>query len=425
MNVKNPKPKDQLDTESGVSPVFLVASNRNYRLMWGVGFSAMQARMMAVLVSGYLVLKLTDSVFLTQLAGVAFLLPQVFMGIFTGLVADTFDRRKVVLVAFIIDFVMFAFLGTLLFLGLANEIIVFGISFLIGISFNLDMVARRTMVIDIVGKDLLTTAVSLDNLNMTIGGLLGPVIAGILLQVLSEDHFYNVAFIYMLIASLYLVAIFFLIRIRLEWAQIHNSFALRRSYRFVAEGFREVISNRAIVGVLGITVLMNVAFFSFKPMIPVFAEKVLFVDPAAMGFLGGASGIGSLFGSIFIAAKRNIRSKSAYYSAGTLISLALLIIFSFSRSYPLSLVLLILAGVSTSAFGAMQATLILLSAKEEMRGRAMGILSLAIGAEPIGGILLGVLAESLGPSDAVGVVAVAGFILTVGWVIVAKQMRRL
>ena len=170
---------------------------------------------------------------------------------------------------------------------------------------------------------------------------------------------------------------------------------------------------------------MNVAFFSFKPMIPVFAEKVLFVDPAAMGFLGGASGIGSLFGSIFIAAKRNIRSKSAYYSAGTLISLGLLIIFSFSRSYPLSLVLLILAGVSTSAFGAMQATLILLSAKEEMRGRAMGILSLAIGAEPIGGILLGVLAEILGPSDAVGVVAVAGFILTVVWVIVAKQMRRL
>ena len=425
MTVENPNAQEYPDPGLEISPVLALASNRNYRLMWGVGFSAVHARMMAVLVSGYLVLGLTNSVFLTQLAGVSFLLPQVFMGIFSGLVADAFDRRKVVLVTFIIDFLLFGCLGTLLFLGLANEMIVLGISFLIGISFNLDMVARRTMVIDIVGKDLLTTAVPLDNLNMTIGSLSGPVIAGVVLKLFSEEHYYNVALIYMLIATLYLVAIFFLRKISLERTHQGNSFDLRNSYRFVTDGFREVLSDRAIVGVLGITVLMNVSFFSFKPMIPVFAEKVLYVDPVAMGLLAGASGFGSLFGSIFIAAKRNIRSKSAYYSGGTLLSLGLLFLFSFSRNYPVSLILQVLSGVSTAAFGAMQATLILLYAKEEMRGRAMGILSLAIGAEPIGGILLGVLAEILDPGIAVGLVTGTGLILTVGWVIVAKEMRRL
>ena len=101
MTVENPNAQIHPDTGLGISPVFALASNRNYRLMWGVGFSAVHARMMAVLVSGYLVLGLTNSVFLTQLAGVSFLLPQVFMGIFSGLVADAFDRRKVVLVTFI------------------------------------------------------------------------------------------------------------------------------------------------------------------------------------------------------------------------------------------------------------------------------------------------------------------------------------
>ncbi|MEE2701191.1 MAG: MFS transporter [Chloroflexota bacterium] len=425
MTVENPNAQSHPDTGLGISPVFALASNRNYRLMWGVGFSAGPARRRAVRPPPPAPPGLTNSVFLTQLAGVSFLLPQVFMGIFSGLVADAFDRRKVVLVTFIMDFLLFGCLTALLFLGLANEMVVLGISFLVGISFNLDMVARRTMVIDIVGKDLLTTAVPLDNLNMTIGSLSGPVIAGVALKLFSEEHYYNVALIYMLIATLYLVAIFFLLKIRIKPTNQDNSFDLRGSYRFVAEGFREVLSDKAIVGVLGITVLMNVSFFSFKPMIPVFAEKVLYVDPVAMGLLAGASGLGSLFGSIFIAAKRNIRSKSAYYSGGTLLSLGLLFLFSFSRNYPASLILQVLSGVSTAAFGAMQATLILLYAKEEMRGRAMGILSLAIGAEPIGGILLGVLAEILDPGSAVGLVTGTGLVLTVGWVIVAKEMRRL
>ena len=84
-------------------PVFQVLADRNYRVMWVVGLCVMLARMMAVLVSGYLVLQLTGSVFLTQMAGVAFLLPQVFMGVFTGVIADAFDRRKLVFGAFVID----------------------------------------------------------------------------------------------------------------------------------------------------------------------------------------------------------------------------------------------------------------------------------------------------------------------------------
>ena len=250
------------------------------------------------------------------------------------------------------------------------------------------MVVRRSFVIDIVGKEMLTSAVSLDTVNMTVAVLLGPVLAGVLLEGIPEDGFVNVAIIYSLIASFYVAAVVLILRVKPQIREKAN-ISLKQTLAFISEGFREVSRSRAMVGVLGVTVLMNLAFFPFMPLIPVFAKKVLMVEPAAMGLLGAASGVGSLVGATFIASRGNIQRKSIYYYGGTLISMGILAVFSLSTSFPLSLALLMLAGATISGFGTMQATLILISAREEMRGRAMGILSLAIGAEPIGGIMLG------------------------------------
>ena len=405
-------------------PIIQVVANRDYRLLWAAGLFAMLARWIALLVSGYLVLQLTDSIFLTQMAGVAFLLPQTFMGVFTGVIADAYDRRTVIGVAFIANALLFALLAALVFSETATAPRILAINFLIGVSFNVDMVVRRTFVIDIVGKEMLTSAVSLDTVNMTVAVLVGPVLAGVLLEVIPESGFANVASIYSLIASCYVAAVVLIIRVKPQLRQKAN-ISLKQTLAFISEGFREVSRSRAMVGVLGVTVLMNLAFFPFMPMIPVFAEKVLEVEPAAMGLLGGASGVGSLFGATFIAARGNIQRKSVYYYGGTLLSLGILAVFSLSTSFPISLALLMLAGATTSGFGTMQATLILISARDEMRGRAMGILSLAIGAEPFGGIMLGVLAERLGPSQAVGLMTVSGLAMTAVWTYFAKEMRRL
>lgn len=384
----------------------------------------MMARWIAMLVSGYLVLQLTDSVFLSQMAGVAFLLPQTFMGVFTGVIADAYDRRTLIGLGFLANALLFALLAALVFTETATAPRILGINFLIGISFNLDMVVRRTFLIDIVGKEMLTSAVSLDTVNMTVAVLLGPVLAGVLLEEIPEDGFVNVASIYSLIACCYVAAVALMLRVKPQIREKAN-ISLKQTMAFISEGFREVSQSRAMVGVLGVTVLMNLAFFPFMPLIPVFAERVLEVEPAAMGLLGAASGVGSLVGATFIAARGNIQRKSIYYYGGTLISMGILAVFSLSTSFPLSLALLMLAGATISGFGTMQATLILISASEEMRGRAMGILSLAIGAEPIGGIMLGVTAEWLGPRQAVGLMTVSGLAMTAVWTYFAKEMRRL
>ena len=247
-------------------PIIQIVANRDYRLLWAAGLFAMMARWIAVLVSGYLVLKLTDSIFLTQMAGVAFLLPQTFMGVFTGVIADAYDRRTVIGVAFIANALLFALLAVLVFSETATAPRILAINFLIGVSFNLDMVVRRTFVIDIVGKEMLTSAVSLDTVNMTVAVLVGPVLAGVLLDVIPENGFVNVAFIYSLIASFYVAAVVLIIRVKPQLRQKAN-ISLKQTMAFISEGFREVSKSRAMVGVLGVTVLMNLAFFCFMPMI--------------------------------------------------------------------------------------------------------------------------------------------------------------
>ena len=83
-----------------------------------------------------------------------------------------------------------------------------------------------------------------------------------------------------------------------------------------------------------------------------------------------------------------------------------------------------LAGVGMSGFGSMQATMVLLSTDEKMRGRVMGIMSMFIGVMPLGTLVLGGLAEWLGPGTAVTVIAASGVVLTAVWSYFCKEMRK-
>ena len=192
----------------------------------------------------------------------------------------------------------------------------------------------------------------------------------------------------------------------------------------VAEGFRAMMGSRALIGVVGVSVILNLAFPSHRTLIPVFAEKVLLVSPTAMGALGAAQGIGSILGSMFIASRRNIDRKSRYYYLGAMIGMGSLTFFGLSTDYPISFLALLIAGIGMSGFGAMQATMLLLATEEKIRGRVMGIMSMFIGVMPLGTLILGGLAEWLGPGNAVLVTAAAGVVLTGGWSYLSKEMRK-
>ena len=405
-------------------PLFQVLSDRNYRLFWPAGTGLQMGRWMWMLVSGYLMLQITDSVFSTAMVGVAFTAPMLFGGVLSGIVADAFNRRYVVMAVLTANSLLATAAALLVFSELLVEWHILGFSLLIGVSHTLDQVARRTFVADLVSRESLHSAFALDQMGQTVGVMVGPLLGGLILDFAPEEGFQNVGWSYLVVASFYLVALVLVSLIRPSRKQTLVSVGVRSFFRVTAEGFHALMGNRALIGVVGVTVMLNLAFPSHRSLIPVFAEKVLLVGPTAMGALGAAQGIGSIIGSSFIASRRNIQLKSRYYYTGAMIGMGFLTLFGLSNVYALSFVALILAGVGMSGFGSMQATMVLLSTDEKMRGRVMGIMSMFIGVMPLGTLGLGALAEELGPGTAVAAIAASGVALTAVWSYFSKEMRK-
>ena len=180
-----------------------------------------------------------------------------------------------------------------------------------------------------------------------------------------------------------------------------------------------------MIGTLGVIVIMNLLYFSYIPLVPVFADKVLGVGPILLGVLASSQGFGAFLTAIFITTRPSINRNSTYFVVGTAVAFSGLLVFSLSSFYPLSVAGLILAGLGMSGFVSMAFTLVLLSVGEEMRGRAMGFANTAIGISPLSMLALGWLAEAIGPGQAVSLSALAGLLLSVLWSYRSRAMRRL
>ena len=290
-------------------PIFQVLSDRNYRLFWPAGTGLQIGRWMWMIVSGYMMLQLTDSVFSTAMVGVAFTAPMLFGGVLSGIVADAFNRRYVVMAVLAANSLLATAAALLVFMGLLVEWHILAFSLLIGMSHTLDQVARRTFVADLVNRESLHSAFALDQMGQTVGVMVGPLLGGVILGVASEEGFQNVGWSYLAVALFYLAALVLVSLIRPSRKQTLVSVGVHSFFRVTAEGFRALMGSRALIGVVGVTVILNLAFPSHRSLIPVFAEKVLLVGPTAMGALGAAQGIGSIMGSSFIASRRNIQLK--------------------------------------------------------------------------------------------------------------------
>jgi predicted MFS family arabinose efflux permease len=127
---------------------------------------------------------------------------------------------------------------------------------------------------------------------------------------------------------------------------------------------------------------MNALAFPYTFILPVFARDVLAVDPIGLGILGAASGIGSLSGALVLAARGRVRRAGRLFWVGSLAMSAGVALFAVSSRFELAVALLLLSGLGSSTFSAFQSTIILGAASERLRGRAMGVLTLAIGTAP-------------------------------------------
>ncbi len=418
---------------------FHAFQNRNFRLLWPANFFSYISRWMQMTLLGWMVLQLTDSPFLVALVGFFGMGPMLLLGVFGGALADRLDRRRLLITTQAINSIAVLVMVVLLNTGLVQYWYAYVAMVVSGAGWALDSPSRRSIIHSLLGSSGVTNAIALDSVAMHSSRMMGPALAGVLINLVDVEGGYFVVMAFQLIA----VALIWSVRIpprsetdggnqtsgpagesdAVESKQRagHDSPSI---FRNLIEGFRYVRGNRIILATIAVTILMNLFVFSYIQIMPIIATDVLGVGPGLMGILIATDGFGSLVGSMFIASMRGFRHHGRVYLGGSMIALFALLMFSFSRSYPLSLGILLVLGLGGAGFGTMQATIIMLVAREDMRGRALGVISLAIGAGPLGALLVGAVANAYSPMFAIGLNAGIGIVALTLVVLLMPSLRQ-
>ena len=378
--------------------------NPGYRLLWSGYLFSNVSRWMQMTMLAWLVLELTDSPLRVALVGFFGMSPMLFLGMIGGVLADRVDRRRLILASQSVSLIASVMMAAVLLLGAEQYWYAYLVTLVSGIGWALDMPSRRALLPDLMGRSGVTNAVALDSVAMHCSLLLGPVLAGTLISVV------DVSGGYLAIASFQLVSVLLIRAVRLPGPPKRYGQSANIVGNLI-EGFRYVRGNKVILATVWVTVFMNLLMFPYMQMVPVIAKDTLHVGPGLMGVLMGASGLGALVGAVLIASLRTITYHGRLYLGGSLVALATLMAFSLSTWYLASLPIMVILGLGTAGFGTMQMTITMLVSSEEMRGRALGVMSLAIGAGPLGAVLTGAVASAYGAPFAIGLNAAIGLVL--------------
>ncbi len=391
--------------------------NRNFRLLAFSNLAIYLCNMMEMVALGWLILDITDSVWNVTLGAFLRFGPILPMSLVAGTLADRFDRRKLLLLNQIGN------IGTagLMVLLLTSDSIqlwqVYAVAPLRGVFNAEEQPVRRALIMDLIGPERITNALALDASFMMGASVFGPFASGLLIDTLGAQGSYTA------VTVLYVVGMFFLFALRSE--RRISSTRGEPIVKNMVEGLRYAVTHPVILPTLAITFFMNLLGFPFRQVFPVFAKDIYGVGATGLGLLSSFIGIGAFIGSMYLATAGGRFMKSRIYIGGSVLMAASIVFFSVSGFYYLSLLILFFHGLGFSAFHIMQGTIPLSTAEESKRGRVMGTTQLAIGAGPLGTLLVGRLALALGPQAAVGIMAMVLTLTVLATAFRASALRKI
>ena len=417
------------------TPVLVVLQSRDFRYLWAARWIHEIARRMELIVLGYLIYELTDSAFQVGLISVFLNGPRPPLSLVAGMLADRLDRWRILAGIHVFYLIVAAGLLALLLLDVIRPWHVFLAILCQGTAKVLDDPTRRAALFDLAGETRIAHAMSLETLTNNGGKIIGPLTGGVLIAAFNFDFVSgglsyaasSFKFIgpFAVLVALDLAALAFIFRMRLPPSA---GLAVARDTAFlqgIKSGIGHSFSNKFVLGVLSISLVMNAMVLPLQYFIPVIATDVLKVGPALGGLLGSAEGIGTFIGALIIAARRNYTFHGRYFVFGALIVGIGVAAVAWSPWFLVSFLLLLSAGVGQAGFSTMQSTILLLSSPAEMRGRIMGSQGLVNGlGHLVGGVEIGAIAQAFSISLAIGLNAGVGLLLMLPVIILTPLVWR-
>ena len=367
-----------------------------------MGLAMSAVRWVEFLVVAVFTYQVTGSAFIVTMMTLLRLLPMALFGAFMGAWADQLDRRLALLGVLAVMLLSSAAIAALGYAG-RLEVWHLGVScFINGTAWASDNAVRRILIGDTVGADRMATAMALDIGANNASRMVGPAVGGVLIATSGIES------AYLLSVGLYLMAIAAALGMKPPKAVPHEDPApiLRR----LAEGLREVRRRRELQGVLAITAIYNLFGWPFYSLVPVIGKDNLGLGPQGVGLLSSADGVGAMIGAAWVILLANPRRYHMLYVSAVAIFQLMMIGFALMTHPFLAAAFSIAAGISGACFAVMQTTLLYRAVEPDMRSRMLGLLSVSIGAGPIGFLQLGLMAEAMGSKTAIVVLAVEGLI---------------
>lgn len=375
------------------------------RLLWSSALWWQTLSMWTVL-AGVLVLDLTDSALAVALLTFWRRAAQLLLGGFAGPIGDRLGRRTTLLVT---QGTIFAACAGVLLLLAGDRLAAWQVTvaaFAIGAAWTVDMPARTALTPDLVGQEQTADAMLVESFAQGLVGSVGSYAAGWLLE--SYGPGLSIAVVLGLTGAN--LAILWLFS-RQEVARTVRVGG-QSVWASLGEGVRYVAGNPTLLAVTVISAVLNILIFPSMSLLPVFARDVLGWGPVGLGLLNSGYSIGTFVGLYVVLRLRPFAGIGLLFTVGALVECAALVVFAVSSSFALSWAMLFVAGLGQAGFHTLRATILLTTASDEMRGRALSMVVLTQGAGLPGELQTGLLAERVGAPWTVAVQAGFSLLLT-------------
>lgn len=379
-----------MDFSSKFNTIFRSLQHRNYRLFFSGQSISLIGTWMQRIAMPWLVYHMTGSAFQLGLVSFAGQIPTFLLAPVAGVVTDKYSKYKVLLITQILSLIQALILALLSFTGAIQIWQIVLLSIVLGCINAFDTPSRHSFVIEMVEKkEDLGNAIALNSMMFNGARLIGPSVAGMMLATTGE----GICFLINAISYIFVVTSLLLMHLKKKEEKRENGRLLDE----MKEGLKYTFGFPPIKHILILLAVASLMGSSYQVLMPVFAKEVLHGGSGTFGFLMGAAGSGALVGALYLASRESLIKLGRIIPAATGLFGAGLVALSFSRHFPVSLVLMVIIGVGIMLQTASSNTIIQTITDDDKRGRVMSFYTLAImGTAPFGSLLAGSLAKIIG-----------------------------
>jgi MFS family permease len=387
-----------------MNPFRVLQQHRNFRLFWIGQTVSLIGTWMQQIAQGWLALQLSDSAFIVGLVSAASSLPILFFSLYAGVFIDRVDKLKIVTIAQVLLSLQTVALWWLVWTGRIDIPLLVALAFLNGLISAVEIPARQSLIIELVGRDDIVDAVALNSGGFNVARIIGPSIAAAVIASAGLVWCFGIN------ALSYIAVIGCLLAVKLP--KFVPAETRTRAIDDFREGIAYIRSRREVLGLIGVMAVFSIFGFTYLTLMPVIARDVLRTDASGYGLLVTFVGVGAVCGALLLAALSARVRRGKLFTVSAFSFAALLLVFSFVNIQAVAAGVLLFLGLTMLVNGALANGILQSVVPDALRGRVMAAyVFVYVGFTPIGSLIAGAVARATNVQWAIG----SGAVIMLGY----------